>query len=193
MGKISILLPVHPENIILSGFRNDTLRYLTGKTLGEVAKMRGTIPRKLRPWTWWFKTVAELETVYFLMSEDIVKQQITLPYMSFGYGCRFNGPRRTIYQFKPTSERPMEILQGYLGNMFGKSRSIPLEEAIYKLTGLSAFETENQKKRECSRSVIMQMWSSSIQNKIIDKATFAEPHQFAEGNDPCICQRSAGF
>jgi N-acyl-D-amino-acid deacylase len=33
-----------PEKLILNSFRNDSLRYLTGKTLGEVAKIRGTSP-----------------------------------------------------------------------------------------------------------------------------------------------------
>ena len=72
-----------PENLILNGFRNDTLRYLTGKTLGEVARMRGTSP-EITAMDLVVQDSSRVGTVYFLMSEEIVKKQIALPYMSFG-------------------------------------------------------------------------------------------------------------
>jgi N-acyl-D-amino-acid deacylase len=72
-----------PERIILAGFKSDKLKPLMGKTLGEAAKLRGTDP---------VDTVMDLivedqsggGAIYFLMSEENIKKQIRLPWVSFG-------------------------------------------------------------------------------------------------------------
>lgn len=72
-----------PENLLLVGFKNDSLRHYTGKTLAEVAKIHGKNPEE----TAMDLVIADgsrVGTVYFLMSEENVKKQIALPYMSFG-------------------------------------------------------------------------------------------------------------
>src|SRR5690606_21529683 len=77
------LLSGSPENIVLVGFKQDSLKYLTGKTLAEVAQLRGTSPEE----TAMDLVIADdsrVGTVYFLMSEDNVKKQIALPWLSFG-------------------------------------------------------------------------------------------------------------
>ncbi|MDQ6631605.1 MAG: D-aminoacylase, partial [Verrucomicrobiota bacterium] len=72
-----------PEKILLVGFKNEKLKPLTGITLAEIAKMRGKSP---------IETAIDLviedgsrvNTVYFLMSEDNVRKQLKLPWVSFG-------------------------------------------------------------------------------------------------------------
>jgi N-acyl-D-aspartate/D-glutamate deacylase len=71
------------ENVLLVGFKNDTLKYLTGKTLAEVAKMRKKSPEETAM-DLVIQDGSRVETVYFLMSEDNVKKQITLPWISLG-------------------------------------------------------------------------------------------------------------
>ncbi len=79
----NLYLGAGPENIICTGFRQDSLKYLTGKRLTEIAKMRHESPEE---------TIIDLviqdhsrvEVIYFLMSEDNVKKEIQLPYMTFG-------------------------------------------------------------------------------------------------------------
>jgi N-acyl-D-amino-acid deacylase len=89
------------ENVLLVGFKNEELKPLTGKTLAEVADMRGTTPEQTA-----MDLVVEdgsrVETVYFLMSEENIKKKIALPYMSFGSDAasmapkaRFSNPART--------------------------------------------------------------------------------------------------
>jgi N-acyl-D-amino-acid deacylase len=66
-----------PDNILLIGFKSETLKPLTGKTVAEVAAMRGTTPEE---------TILDLivedgsriETVYFSQSEDIVRRAAAL-------------------------------------------------------------------------------------------------------------------
>ena len=71
------------ENLILVGFKNDSLKYLTGKTLDEVSKIRGKGPEETAI-DLVIQDGSRVGTVYFLMSEENVKRQIKLPYMSFG-------------------------------------------------------------------------------------------------------------
>ncbi|MEP5613370.1 MAG: D-aminoacylase [Cyclobacteriaceae bacterium] len=167
-----------PENLILNGFRNDTLRYLTGKTLGEVAKMRGTSP-EVTAMDLVVQDSSRVGTVYFLMSEEIVKKQIALPYMSFGSDAGSVAPVKPF-----TNSNPHPRAYGNFARLLGKyvreEKVISLEEAIYKLTSLSASKLK-VKKRGMLRVGNYADVVVFDANKIIDKATFEDPHQFAEG------------
>src|SRR6516162_606366 len=72
-----------PDKILLVAFKSDKLKPLTGKTLADVAKMRGKDPIDTA-----MDLVAEDEsrigTIYYLMSEDNVKKQLQKPWISFG-------------------------------------------------------------------------------------------------------------
>src|SRR5262249_37328530 len=72
-----------PYRILLFGFKSQKLKPLTGKSLAEVAKMRGTDPI-----TAIMDLIAEdqsrIGTVYFLMSEENVKKEMGKPWISFG-------------------------------------------------------------------------------------------------------------
>src|SRR5256714_4438473 len=72
-----------PEKILLSGFKSDKLKPLTGKSLAEVAKSPGRIPLETA-----MDLIAEdesrIDTIYFLMSEENVKKEIAKPWVSFG-------------------------------------------------------------------------------------------------------------
>ena len=72
-----------PENVLLVGFKNDALKPLTGKTLAEVATMRGTSPEETAM-DLVIEDGSRVGTIYFLMSEDNVRQQVALPWVSFG-------------------------------------------------------------------------------------------------------------
>lgn len=167
-----------PENLILNGFRNDTLRYLTGKTLGEVAKMRGTSP-EITAMDLVVQDSSRVGTVYFLMSEDIVKKQIALPYMSFGSDAGSVAPVKPF-----TNSNPHPRAYGNFARLLGKyvreEKVISLEEAIYKLTSLSASKLKVKKRGMLKVGNYADVVVFDA-NKIIDKATFEDPHQFAEG------------
>ena len=71
------------DRVLLVGFKSDTLKPLTGKTLAEAAKSRGEDP---------VDTIMNLVledrsrvgTVYFMMSEENIRKEIVLPWVSFG-------------------------------------------------------------------------------------------------------------
>src|SRR4029077_16469357 len=72
-----------PSNIVVVEFKQDSLKYLTGKTLAEVAKLRKTSPQEAAM----DLVIADgtrVGTVYFLMSEDNIRKEIQQPWVSFG-------------------------------------------------------------------------------------------------------------
>jgi N-acyl-D-amino-acid deacylase len=71
-----------PEQVLLVAFKNPDLKSLTGKTLAEVARLRGRSPEETA-----MDLVIEDGTrvgaIYFVMSEENVRRQVTLPWMAF--------------------------------------------------------------------------------------------------------------
>ncbi len=167
-----------PEKLILNDFRNDTLRYLTGKTLGEVAKIRGTSPEETAI-DLVVQDSSRVGTVYFLMSEENVKKQIALPYMSFGSDAGSLAPVKPF-----TNSSPHPRAYGNVARLLGKyvrdEKVIPLEEAVYKLSGLPASNLKIKKRGSLAIGNYADLAIFDAKT-IIDKATFEEPHQFAEG------------
>ena len=82
-GRTCTSRPARRSAILLVEFKNEALKPLTGKTLAEVAKTRGKIRSRRR-------SISSLEdesrvgAVYFLMSEENIKKQLALPWVSFG-------------------------------------------------------------------------------------------------------------
>src|SRR5439155_12188524 len=72
-----------PDRVLLVAFKNPQLKPLTGKTLAQVATMRGKSPEETA-----MDLVVEddsrVGTVYFIISEDNVRREVTLPWVSFG-------------------------------------------------------------------------------------------------------------
>lgn len=166
------------DNMLLVGFSSDSLKHLTGKTLKEVAEMMGKSPEE---------TAMDLVcadstrvgTVYFLMSEENVKRQIALPYMSFGSDA---GSPAAEGWFLKSSTHPRAY--GNFARLLGKyvrdEKVIPLEEAIRKLTLLPATNLNIKK-----RGALLPGYYADVvvfdPLKIQDHATFENPHQYSTG------------
>lgn len=167
-----------PENLLLVGFANDSLRHYTGKTLAEVAKIHGKNPEE----TAMDLVIADgsrVGTVYFLMSEDNVKKQIALPYMSFDSDAGSMAPEG-IFLNSSTHPRAYGNFARLLGKYVRDEKVIPLEEAIYKLTKLPATNLKIKKRGSLSEGFFADL-AIFDPEKIQDHATFAEPHQYSTG------------
>lgn len=166
------------EDMLLIGFKNDSLKYLTGKSLAEVAKLRNTSPEETAM-DLVVQDGSRVGTVYFLMSEENIKKQIALPYMSFGSDADSSAPEGV---FLETSNHPRAF--GNVARLLGKyvrvEKVIPLEEAVYKLSGLPASNLKIKKRGSLAVGNYADLAIFDA-NTIIDKATFDEPQQFAEG------------
>ncbi len=133
-----------PSKILLVGFRNDSLKYLTGKTLKEVAELRGTSPEETAM-DLVVQDGSRVGTIYFLMSEDNVKKQIALPWMSFGSDA---GSLATegIFLKSNTHPRAYGNVARLLGKYVRQEKVIPLEEAVHKLSQLPATNLKIKKR-----------------------------------------------
>lgn len=167
-----------PDNLLLVGFSNDSLRHYTGKTLTEVAKTHGKNPEE----TAMDLVIADgsrVGTVYFLMSEDNVKKQIALPYMSFGSDAGSIAPEGLFLNSNP-HPRAYGNFSRVLGKYVRDEKVIPLEEAIYKLTKLPAINLKIKNRGSLTEGYFADL-AIFDPSTIQDHATFAEPHQLSTG------------
>jgi len=165
-------------NVLLVGFRTDELKPLTGKTLAEVAAERGTSPEETAM-DLLIANGADVGTVYFLMSEDNVRRKIALPWMSFGSDAEAMSPEGVFLESNP-HPRAYGNFARLLGRYVRDEGVIPLEEAIRKLTTQPAEHLGIQR-----RGALAPGYFADIvvfdPAAVKDHATFAEPHQLAEG------------
>ncbi|MBN4084782.1 D-aminoacylase [Flavobacteriaceae bacterium AH-315-B10] len=166
------------EKLLLIGFKNDSLKYLTGKTLAEVAKMRNLSPEETAM-DLVIQDGSRVGTVYFLMSEENVKKQIALPYMSFGSDAGSQAPEG-VFLKSSTHPRAYGNFSRLLGKYVRDEKVISLEEAIYKLTTLPATNLKI-KKRAALKTGYFADLAIFNPEKIQDHATFNEPQQYATG------------
>jgi N-acyl-D-amino-acid deacylase len=174
----NLYLGAGPEGVLLSEFKNDKLKPLTGKTLAEVAKMRGKSPEETA-----MDLVIEDETrvgtIYFLMSEDNVRKQIQLPYMSFGSDAASQATEGVFLKSNP-HPRTYGNFARLLGRYVRDEKLIPLEEAVRRLTSLPASNLKIEKRGWLRKGYFADVVIFDPA-KIQDHATFEKPHQYSTG------------
>ncbi|MCJ7558198.1 MAG: D-aminoacylase [Gammaproteobacteria bacterium] len=174
----NLFLAAGAEGMILVGFKNDELKPLTGKTLAEVAAMRGRSPQD---------TILDLViedgsrvgTIYFLMSEENVTRKVARPWVSFGSDAEAPATEG-VFLKSNTHPRAYGNVARLLGRYVRDEKVIALEEAIRRLTSLPA---ENLRIRERGRLEPGYFADVVIfdPERIQDHASFEKPHQYATG------------
>ena len=167
-----------PDRLLLAGFKSEALKPLTGKTLGEVAKMRAKDP---------VETIMDLVledrsrvgTIYFLMNEENIKKQIGRPWVSFGSDAASMAPEGAFLK-SSTHPRAYGNFARLLGKYVREEKVITLQEAIRRLTGLPAanlgLDHRGFLKPGMFADVVV--FDPAM---IADRATFENPHQYSVG------------
>jgi len=174
----NLLLGAGPEGTLLAGFKNDALKPLTGKTLAEVAAMRGKSPEETAM-DLVIEDHSRVETIYFLMSEENLAKQIRLPWVSFGSDA---GSPATEGVFLKSNPHPRAYgnVARLLGKYVREEKLIPLEEAIRRLTSLPATNLKIQQ-----RGLLKPGYYADVvvfdPATVRDHATYEKPHQYATG------------
>jgi len=174
----NLYLGAGPENIICTGFKQDSLKYLTGKRLTEIAKMRHTSPEE---------TVIDLviqdhsrvEVIYFLMSEENVQKEVRLPYMTFGSDEASMAPEG-VFLKSSCHPRAYGNFARLLGTYVRDEKLLSLEEAIHKLCGMPAGLLQLKKRGELragNYADIVVFDPATIRAN----STYDKPHQLATG------------
>jgi N-acyl-D-amino-acid deacylase len=167
-----------PDKILLVGFKSDKLKPLTGKTLAEVAKMRGKDP---------IDTIMDLiaedgsriGTVYYLMSEENVKKELRKPWISFGSDEASQAPEAPF-----TKSNPHPRAYGNFARVLGKyvrdEKVLPMKEAIRRLSGSPATNLGLNHRGFLKEGMFADVVVFDPAT-IADRATFDKPHQYAVG------------
>ena len=167
-----------PDKIVLAGFKTEALKPLTGKTLAEVARLRGTSPEEAA-----MDLVIEdgdrVDAIYFIMSEDNLRTQLKLPWVSFGSDEASLAPEG-VFLKSNAHPRAFGNVARLLGKYVRDEKLIPLEEAIRRLSALPAenlrLDRRGALRPGCFADVVV-FDPATIQ----DHATFEQPHQYATG------------
>jgi len=167
-----------PEGVLFIGFRNPELRHLIGKTLAEVAAMRGTSPAETA-----IDLVIEdrsrVDTVYFLMSEDNIRKQIVKPWVSFGSDAEAAAPEG-VFLNSSTHPRAYGNFARVLAKYTRDEGLMPLEAAIRKLTSLPAANIGIRERGRLEAGYFADVVVFDPKT-IADHATFEKPMQYATG------------
>jgi N-acyl-D-amino-acid deacylase len=167
-----------PDRLLLAGFKSEALKPLTGKTLGEVAKMRGKDP---------VETIMDLVledrsrvgTIYFLMNEENIKKQIGRPWVSFGSDAASMAPEGAFLK-SSTHPRAYGNFARLLGKYVREEKVITLQEAIRRLTGLPATNLGLDHRGFLKPGMFADVVVFDPAT-IADRATFENPHQYSVG------------
>jgi N-acyl-D-amino-acid deacylase len=167
-----------PDRVILVEFKSDTLKPLTGKTLAEAASLRGEDP---------IETIINLVVedrsrvgaVYFMMSEENLRKQMKLPWVSFGSDAASMAPELPFTKSNP-HPRAYGNFARLLGRYVREEKVIPLAEAIRRLTGLPATNLEVDRRGFLREGMFADVVVFDPA-RIADRATFDKPHQYAVG------------
>jgi N-acyl-D-amino-acid deacylase len=167
-----------PDRVLLVEFKSDALKPLTGKTLAEAARLRGEDP---------VDTIMNLVledhsrvgTVYFMISEDNIRKEIVLPWMSFGSDAASMAPEPPFTK-SSTHPRAYGNFARVLARYVREERVLTLEDAIRKLSGLPATNLELDHRGFLKPGMFADVvvFAPSL---VADRATFDNPHQYAVG------------
>jgi N-acyl-D-amino-acid deacylase len=167
-----------PEHILLAQFKSERLKPLIGKTLAEVAKMRGKDPIDTA-----MDLIAEDEsrigTLYFIMSEDNVKKEFAKPWISFGSDEASQAPEGVFLKSNP-HPRAYGNFARVLGKYVRDEKVIPMQEAVRRLSGLPATNLGLDHRGFLKEGMFADVVAFDP-TTIADRATYEKPHQYAVG------------
>ena len=167
-----------PEKILLVEFGTEALKPLQGKTLAQVAEMRRKDPAEVALDLLTEDTV-RISAVYFLMSEENVRKQLKLPWVSFCSDAASMAPEG-VFLKASTHPRAYGSFARFLGKYVRDEKLVPLSEAVRRLSHLPA------QNLGLDRRGLLQtgMFADIVvfdPDTIADKATYENPHQYAVG------------
>jgi N-acyl-D-amino-acid deacylase len=164
--------------VLFIAFKNEALKPLTGKSLAEVAKMRGTSPEDTM-----IDLVIEdnsrVGTAYFVMNEENIKRNIAWPFTSVGSDAESLAPEGAFLKANP-HPRAYGAFARFFAKYVREEKVISLAEGVRRVTGLPAQQLRLKDRGRLAPGMMADVVVFDPA-KIQDHATFAKPHQYATG------------
>lgn len=174
----NFFLAAGPDRTVMAGFKADSLKQYTGKTLSEVAKIRGKSPEETAM-DLVILDGSRVQVIYFLMSEENVKRQVGLPWVSFGSdgGSMSVKPPFTLSNTHP---RAYGNFARVLGKYSRDEGAVALADAIHRMTGYPAKNLKLTRRGELRPGNFADIVVFDPAT-VADHATFEKPHQYSTG------------
>jgi N-acyl-D-amino-acid deacylase len=169
-----------PDGMLILGVKHAALKPLIGKTIAEVAKMRGVSPED---------AIVDLvieddageafEVAYTFVSEDNMPRQLALPWVSSGSDAESSAP---VGVFLLSSPHPRAY--GNFARIFAKyvreEHVLPVEEAVRRLTSLPAdvLSLDDRGRLRAGAFADVVIFDP---NTFQDHSTYEKPMQYATG------------
>jgi N-acyl-D-amino-acid deacylase len=174
----NLYLHAGPDGVLLASLTEPSLKPLMGKTVAEVAKMRGVSPEQ---------AVVDLVladrgrsgAIYFLMNEDNVRRQAAIPWVSFGSDAEASAPEG-VFLKSSTHPRAYGNFARFLGKYVRDEKVVPLQEAVRRLSALPASNLSLHDRGTLRPGMVADVVLFDPAT-IADHSTFANPMQFATG------------
>ncbi len=167
-----------PENILVVGFKQDSLKKYTGKTLGVIAKIMGKSPEETAM-DLIIRDSTRVECIYFLMDENNVRKQVPLPWLSFG-SDEGSYTNEGVFLKSMAHPRAYGNFTRVLGRYSRDEKLLTLAEAIRKLSKLPAVNLRIKNRGELKTGNFADIVIFDPA-RVKDNASFEKPHQYAEG------------
>ena len=167
-----------PDGILLVGFKSEKLKPLTGKTLADVAKIRGKDPVETMM-DLILEDQSRVGTVYFLMNEENLKKELRQPWVSLGSDGGSMAPEG-VFLKSSTHPRSYGNFARLLGKYVREEKVISLTEAIRRLSGLPATNLGLDHRGFLKIGMFADVVVFDPAT-IADRATFENPHQYSVG------------
>ena len=167
-----------PDRVLLVEFKSDKLKPLTGKTLAEAARLRGEDPVDTIM-NLVLEDQSRVGTVYFMISEDNIRKEIVLPWVSFGSDAASMAPELPFTK-SSTHPRAYGNFARVLSKYVRDDRVLTMADAIRKLSGLPATNLELDRRGFLKEGMFADVVVFEPAT-IADRATFDNPHQYATG------------
>ena len=167
-----------PDNILLLQVRESRNRQYQGKRLSQVAEMMGKHPIEAL-----MDLVADdrsrITTAYFMMDEENVKLGLKQPWVSLGSDSPSTAAEGVFLQ-RSTHPRAYGNFARFLGKYVRDEALMPLGEGIRRLTSLPCTNLGLDRRGQLRDGYFADIVVFDPA-RIIDRATYEEPHQYAEG------------
>jgi N-acyl-D-amino-acid deacylase len=166
------------NGVLLLAFKKDSLRKYIGKTLAQVAEIRGTTPEETA-----MNLIVEDSTrigvSYFSMDSNNIKKEVAVPWMSFCSDAASEAPEGVFLKTNPHPRAYGSFIR-VLGKFCRDEKLVSLPDAVRKLSKLPATNLKLQKRGELKVGNYADIVIFDPQ-QVHDNATFAKPHQYATG------------
>jgi N-acyl-D-amino-acid deacylase len=166
------------QGVLLLQFKNPKLKPLTGKTLAEVARARGVSPEDAAV-DLVIEDGSRVAVAYFLMTEDNIRKQVALPWVSFGSDEAGEAPEG-VFLLSAAHPRAYGNFARVFAQYVRKDHVLTVEQAVHKLSALPA---ENLSIPDRGRLKVGYFADLVVfdPDTIQDHATYEKPHQLSTG------------